>query len=386
MRIRRRSALGGLFLVAVFVAAALVRAQESVTITLRSGETFAAELVDLGGAGFTIRRGGVDSRLPMDRVAAVDFVGGSTPDAQWSQVQNGRHLLILRSGLAVAGLWDDVGGTRPLRITFVGDSGSRDYASSEVARILLAPRPTMPPPVPSPGPPPPTAPPGPTGGCPSPSLFAGVWDGGPTWGGLTLAAGGGCRVTGVYSDWGGGRFDGTSMALPTGGGTVLNGFRFRWTNSAGTDGGEGYATLTADGNTLNGVWCRPNNCDPYRTPSVWYGKRSGAAPPTTAPPPAGGGMCGSLSQMLGTWNTTGFGALTLQNPSGCSVTGSYTASAGTIAGNAMGNTISFRWTMNGGSDSGDAYVTLVGPGRLEGRWCRGIGCPVSSGSAFTGTR
>ncbi|OFW12025.1 MAG: hypothetical protein A3H96_12135 [Acidobacteria bacterium RIFCSPLOWO2_02_FULL_67_36] len=59
----QRSTLAGLVLLALLTPASSP-AQEAVTMVFRSGESAGVELVDLGGVGFTIRQGGVDSARP----------------------------------------------------------------------------------------------------------------------------------------------------------------------------------------------------------------------------------------------------------------------------------------------------------------------------------
>ena len=41
-------------------------AQESATLTLRSGQTVSGQLVDLGGVGYTIRVNGADRQIPQN--------------------------------------------------------------------------------------------------------------------------------------------------------------------------------------------------------------------------------------------------------------------------------------------------------------------------------
>jgi hypothetical protein len=139
---------------------ALLPAQPSVTLILRSGETLNAQLVDLGGVGFTVRVNGSERRIPKGDVAVIDFGGGAA--AQPGEVDNlgGRHLLQLRDGSVVRGELDDIGGIQPLRLTFRGDGGNRDYSSNDVRRIYLAkpPPPAAPVPPSAPAPPAPTAP------------------------------------------------------------------------------------------------------------------------------------------------------------------------------------------------------------------------------------
>jgi hypothetical protein len=135
-------------LVSVAIAAlslgVLLLAQPSVTMTLKSGETLNAQLVDLGGVGFTLRVGGSERRVAQDDVTLIDFDG--TGMAQPSEVDSlgGRHLLVLRNGTVVRGELIDIGGVQPLRLTFRTDAGQRDYSSNEVRRIYLSKPPAAP--------------------------------------------------------------------------------------------------------------------------------------------------------------------------------------------------------------------------------------------------
>jgi hypothetical protein len=113
-------------------------AQEPVTFVLRSGETIAVGLIDFSLPGFSVRQNGVRRHIPFDEVIAVDFNGEGIPDSEWSLVPDGGHALSLRTGTVLQGRLHDVGGTHPLRITFERDGERRLYASSEIARILLA--------------------------------------------------------------------------------------------------------------------------------------------------------------------------------------------------------------------------------------------------------
>jgi hypothetical protein len=47
-------------------------------------------------------------------------------------------MTVMRNGQAVHGQLSDIGGTRPLRLTFSVDGNQRDYNSGEVARIYLS--------------------------------------------------------------------------------------------------------------------------------------------------------------------------------------------------------------------------------------------------------
>lgn len=117
---------------------AIARAQESATITMRSGDKVNGELMDLGGVGFTVRVNGAERQIPANDVAVIDFGGSSMSDADWAKVPGSRPTVILRSGEAIPGRLTDIGGSSPLRLTITGRSGNRDVSSSEVSHIVLA--------------------------------------------------------------------------------------------------------------------------------------------------------------------------------------------------------------------------------------------------------
>ena len=113
-------------------------AQESATLTLKSGEKVTGQLEDLGGVGFTIRVNGTERRIPQNDVAVIDFAGSSMTDADWAKVPEGEQRVILKSGEAINGQLADIGGSSPLRLTIRTASGDRDVSSSEVNHIVLA--------------------------------------------------------------------------------------------------------------------------------------------------------------------------------------------------------------------------------------------------------
>jgi hypothetical protein len=124
--------------IAALAWSALASAQESATLILRSGERVSGQLVDMGGAGFTLKVSGQDRQIATNDVAAIDFTGGDIGQGDWNRVSSGQHVALLRSGQAVTGQLYDIGGTTPLRITFKTDSGERDLTSNEISRIILA--------------------------------------------------------------------------------------------------------------------------------------------------------------------------------------------------------------------------------------------------------
>lgn len=115
---------------------AVMSAQAPVTITLRSGETKAVTLVDLGARGFEVNVGGAQQWIPKDQVAVVDFGGNVTPNASWfAGLTN--HLVVFKNGDTLRTEWTDVGGTSPLILRVNNGQGERELSSNDVARIYL---------------------------------------------------------------------------------------------------------------------------------------------------------------------------------------------------------------------------------------------------------
>lgn len=117
---------------------AIARAQESATLTLRSGDKVSGELMDMSGVGFTVKVNGTERQIPTNDVAVIDFAGSSMTDADWNKIPGGRPTVILRNGEAVPGRLVDIGGSSPLRLSIRGRSGDRDINSSEVSHIILS--------------------------------------------------------------------------------------------------------------------------------------------------------------------------------------------------------------------------------------------------------
>lgn len=123
---------------ALVVASSPASAQQSATLLLRSGERVAGDLIDMGGSDFTIRVGSGERRIPNGEVVVIDFSGlnaQNLPAAEAAKASGG--LLVLKSGELVEGRLDDVGGTRPLRLTIIVGGSARDYHSDGVNRIYL---------------------------------------------------------------------------------------------------------------------------------------------------------------------------------------------------------------------------------------------------------
>jgi hypothetical protein len=125
------------FCVAALLVTGAAYAQESATLTLRSGEKVSGQLIDLGGVGYTVRVNGSDRQIPQNDVAVIDFTGGTMTDADWSKF-TGPSVVVLRNGQTVNGSLYDIGGTSPLKLTIRTADGDREMASTEVARIIMA--------------------------------------------------------------------------------------------------------------------------------------------------------------------------------------------------------------------------------------------------------
>jgi len=115
-----------------------VQAQENATLTLRSGERVAGQLVDMGGVGFTVRVNGQERQIPTNDVAVIDFTGGTMTADDWSKVTAGNQVVWLRNGQTVNGTLYDIAGTSPLKITLRTGNGDREFSSSEIGRIVLS--------------------------------------------------------------------------------------------------------------------------------------------------------------------------------------------------------------------------------------------------------
>jgi hypothetical protein len=122
---------------AAIVTTGAAYAQDSATLTMRSGEKVSGQLVDLGGVGYTIRVNGNERIIPQNDVSVIDFTGGTMTDADWTKF-NGTSQVVLRSGQTFDGSLYDIGGTSPLRLTIRTNNGERELGSNEVARIVIS--------------------------------------------------------------------------------------------------------------------------------------------------------------------------------------------------------------------------------------------------------
>ncbi|MEO5897017.1 MAG: hypothetical protein ABIS06_15090 [Vicinamibacterales bacterium] len=115
-----------------------VQAQENATLTLRSGERIAGQLVDMGGSGFTVRVNGQERQVPTNDVSVIDFAGGTMTTSDWAKVTGGTQIAMLRNGDTISGTLYDIGGTSPLKLIFKTSNGDRELSSSEVSRVVLS--------------------------------------------------------------------------------------------------------------------------------------------------------------------------------------------------------------------------------------------------------
>src|SRR5262249_18599142 len=88
------------FCAAALIVTGVVHAQESATLTLRSGERVSGQLVDLGGVGYTIKVNGTDRQIAQNDVAVIDFTGGTMSDADWAKF-TGTSQVVLRNGQTI---------------------------------------------------------------------------------------------------------------------------------------------------------------------------------------------------------------------------------------------------------------------------------------------
>ncbi len=125
-------------LIALSIAAMSVGgAQENATFILKSGERLLGQLVDMGGAGFTVQVNGQPRQISTNDMAVIDFTGAGPNQSDWDRLSGGQFA-VLKDGQVVSGQLTDVGGTSPLRLSFSSGGANRDLQSNEVARIVLA--------------------------------------------------------------------------------------------------------------------------------------------------------------------------------------------------------------------------------------------------------
>lgn len=126
----------GVIGMALAVGAVATSAQVPATVTMRSGETLAVTMMDLGGQGFQVSVNGTERIIPKDQVAMVDFGGNVNPQASWFNGMT-RHLVVFKNGETLQTEWVDIGGAMPLILRVNNGSGERELTTNEVARIYL---------------------------------------------------------------------------------------------------------------------------------------------------------------------------------------------------------------------------------------------------------
>lgn len=122
---------------AAMLVTGVAHAQNSATLTLRSGEKVSGDLIDLGGVGYTVRVSGSERQIPQNDVAVIDFTGGTMSDADWAKF-TGTTQVVLKNGQTIDGQLYDIGGASPLRLSIKTAGGDRELSSNEVARIVIA--------------------------------------------------------------------------------------------------------------------------------------------------------------------------------------------------------------------------------------------------------
>src|SRR6185369_12953542 len=90
------------FCAAAMLVTSVAFAQDSATLTLRSGEKVSGQLVDLGGVGYTVRVNGSERQIAQNDVAVIDFTGATMSDEDWSKF-SGSSVIVLRNGQTVNG-------------------------------------------------------------------------------------------------------------------------------------------------------------------------------------------------------------------------------------------------------------------------------------------
>lgn len=124
--------------VAAMAYVGIAQAQQNATLTLRSGERVTGQIMDLAGAGFTVKVGTEERTIPTNDVAVIDFGGGNMTSQDWSRVPSGQHIVFLKSGQTVTGQMVDMRGTNASRIDFKTADGDQRLDVSDVSRIVLA--------------------------------------------------------------------------------------------------------------------------------------------------------------------------------------------------------------------------------------------------------
>ena len=115
----------GAILTAVLVLGQAVRAEERVTVQLRSGEKIAGNLDALNNGLIYLRISQADQRkIPVGDVAVIDAVGGASglPETELRDARGNEHLLLLKGGETHKG-------------TLIGIHGGEGSANPDAPRV-----------------------------------------------------------------------------------------------------------------------------------------------------------------------------------------------------------------------------------------------------------
>lgn len=113
-------------------------AQEPATLLLKNGQRMPVEVLDLNASGLTVRVNGQERAFNPNEVAMLEFAGGPAPADAQARISAGTPLAILRNGQTIEGRLVDIGGSRPLRLTFDVAGQTRDMTSNDVAQIYFS--------------------------------------------------------------------------------------------------------------------------------------------------------------------------------------------------------------------------------------------------------
>ena len=113
-------------------------AQEPATLLLKNGQRMPVEVLDLNASGLTVRVNGQERAYNPNEVAMLEFAGGPAPADAQGRINAGTPIAVLRNGQTIEGRLVDIGGSRPLRLSFDIAGQIRDYTSNDVAQIYFS--------------------------------------------------------------------------------------------------------------------------------------------------------------------------------------------------------------------------------------------------------
>ena len=126
-----------------FPSTSLAQSEHRATVLLRNGERVAGVFEGVGNDTVYVRRSVEDqSKLPLDRVALIDLVGGASglPDTELSVARGDNHLTLLRGGESLQGRFVEIrgSGNQPQELIFRTTTGDeRRIPIDKVARIYF---------------------------------------------------------------------------------------------------------------------------------------------------------------------------------------------------------------------------------------------------------